>query len=234
VKLAEKVEMLTVAREGEKMYPVVLWDEAEHLVLIDTGTPGLGAEILREIAALGLEPAKLTHIIITHHDIDHVGGIPEILAVAKNAKVMAHAIETPYIDGSKTPLKLAAFNALGDQIPPDQKVWRDLLTAGFASLQIKVEQNLSEGELLPLCGGLEVILTSGHTLGHISILHKPSNIMISGDALNIANGELVGSEPSYTHDLAAAQAAEAKLKARKAAGYVAYHGGYFPISQEDA
>src|SRR5512136_2760686 len=56
---------------------VYLLDLGE-LVMIDTGTgPGIGM-IISNIRYLGLDPARLSTIILTHCHIDHVGGAHEL------------------------------------------------------------------------------------------------------------------------------------------------------------
>src|SRR5262245_33880864 len=44
---------------------------------------------LAQIEALGLDPAALRHIVVTHLDLDHAGGLPDF----PNAKVHLHARE---------------------------------------------------------------------------------------------------------------------------------------------
>jgi glyoxylase-like metal-dependent hydrolase (beta-lactamase superfamily II) len=55
---------------------VYLVDAGPEYVLIDAGA---GADaILRNVEALGFDPAKIGHIIATHCHIDHIGGISRI------------------------------------------------------------------------------------------------------------------------------------------------------------
>lgn len=42
-----------------------------------------------QISALGLDPADVRHIVVTHLDLDHAGGLPDF----PNAKVHLHALE---------------------------------------------------------------------------------------------------------------------------------------------
>lgn len=57
---------------------VYLVDAGPECVLIDAGA-GPGADvILRNVEALGFDPAKIDHIVATHCHIDHIGGISRI------------------------------------------------------------------------------------------------------------------------------------------------------------
>jgi glyoxylase-like metal-dependent hydrolase (beta-lactamase superfamily II) len=67
---------------------------------------------------------------------------------------------------------------------------------------------VSDGEQI---FGLEVIKTPGHTAGHISVLDEMSGILVTGDALNGVSGGVAGPNPSFSEDMAAANASVAKL-----------------------
>ncbi len=62
----------------------------------------------------------------------------------------------------------------------------------FENSSVKVNRTLSDGEVLPYCGGIIVIHTPGHTPGHICLYHKMSKTLIVGDVMNIVDGQLVG------------------------------------------
>ena len=46
-----------------------------------------------------------------------------------------------------------------------------------------VEEELVDGQVLDVAGGLRVVHTPGHTPGHISLLHEPSRLLITGDSI---------------------------------------------------
>jgi len=103
MKIADNVEMLEIPSDEGAMYPVLTWDDNE-VVLIDTGLPGQ-IELLRAaVSQAGFALEKITKVIITHHDMDHIG-CAKILA-GLGAKILAHEIEAPYIEGEKAAFKL--------------------------------------------------------------------------------------------------------------------------------
>jgi glyoxylase-like metal-dependent hydrolase (beta-lactamase superfamily II) len=59
--------------------------------------------------------------------------------------------------------------------------------------------------------GLEIIKTPGHTAGHISVLDAVAGILVTGDALNGVAGGVTGPDPSFSEDMAAANASVSKL-----------------------
>lgn len=58
---------------------------------------------------------------------------------------------------------------------------------------------------------LQVIETPGHTPGHISVLDGAGGVLLAGDALNGANGGVVGANPDFTRDMKLANASVEKL-----------------------
>ena len=225
MRVADNVEMLEIGGEGFAVYPTLTWD-AEHLVLVDTGFPGQADDIVKAIADAGFSAGRITHIIFTHQDIDHIGNIRELLCLSPGAQVLAHETEAPYIDGRKTPVKLAEMQAHYDSLPPDQKARCDQLRENFASRRVPIDRCLRDGEVLGFCGGIEVIHTPGHTPGHISLFLKESEILVSGDALNIENGAIAGPNPAFTQDMELGLASMERAKKWPFRGMISYHCGY--------
>lgn len=202
--------------------PILLWDDAE-CILVDTGNPGQFEQLEQAIAAEGFTVSDLTTVIITHQDIDHVGGIKEVLA-ASGAEVLAHPLEIPYLDGQKTPLKLAALQAAPD-LSPELSQRRADLERGFASRRFPVDRFVENADVLDFCGGIEIFHTPGHTPGHICLFLREGNILITGDALNAADGVLTGPNPVYTPDMAQAYKSLRPLCELPIEKIACYHGG---------
>ncbi|NND01800.1 MAG: MBL fold metallo-hydrolase [Acidimicrobiia bacterium] len=62
-----------------------------------------------------------------------------------------------------------------------------------------------------IVSGLEIIETPGHTPGHISVLDTELSLLIAGDAMNGADGGVVGPNPRFTSDLEIANASVVKM-----------------------
>jgi glyoxylase-like metal-dependent hydrolase (beta-lactamase superfamily II) len=52
---------------------------------------------------------------------------------------------------------------------------------GFPAL--KDARSFNDGDVLDVAGGLRVLHTPGHSPGHVSLLHEPTRILITGDAI---------------------------------------------------
>lgn len=58
---------------------------------------------------------------------------------------------------------------------------------------------------------LTIIATPGHTPGHISVLDQQGGLLVAGDALNGADGGVIGANPDFTPDIVTADQSVAKL-----------------------
>lgn len=202
MKIASQTHMLEINSSGGiRMFPVFIWDD-KHVVLIDAGYPGQTDAFVQAICDVGQHAEALTDIILTHQDIDHIGCVHDLLALAPNARVIAHSEEAPYIDGTRPPIK------------------------GFPSQRIRVDQTVCDGEVLPFCGGIEVVHTPGHTPGSMCLFLRESGVMVGGDAFNISGGNITGPNPQYTQDMAAGLLSVEKAMSYNPGAVVAYHGGY--------
>ena len=88
------------------IHPTLIWDEHE-VILVDTGIPGQLPEIREAMENAGVPFNKLSKVILTHQDRDHIGSLPDILkAVNHKVDVLAHKEDKPYIEGDKPPIKM--------------------------------------------------------------------------------------------------------------------------------
>ncbi|KPV45260.1 MBL fold metallo-hydrolase [Alicyclobacillus ferrooxydans] len=187
------------------IHPTLLWDDKD-VILVDTGFPGMLPAIQEEMARAGVPFERLSKVILTHQDSDHIGGLPEILkAVDHKVEVLAHELDKPYIEGEKMLIK---FDPSRGE-PPKAKV--DVL--------------IHDGEVLPYVGGLTVIFTPGHTPGHVSLYHAASKTLITGDATISEGGKLLGPNPQFTPDKDTAWKSLGKFSNFDIHTALCYHGG---------
>ena len=227
MKLANNIEMLEIG--GVNL--VLTWDE-NNLVLMDTGFPGQTDDTVKAVAGAGFKAKALTHIIITHQDWDHIGCLMDLQKLAPSAKTLAHEEEAQYIGGRKTPVKLASRLEQYDSLPAEQRERCDRQKEFYGSQKIAVTETVRDGEILPVCGGIEVVHTPGHTPGHIMLYFQESRIMVCGDGANIFEGQISGPNPIHTHDMPLALSSLEKMKSYNVSGIVAYHGGYLSMKKE--
>ena len=77
---------------------------------------------------------------------------------------------------------------------------------------------IGASDLLPVANGdringLQIIATPGHTPGHVSVLDDDAGVLVAGDALNGADGGVIGANPDFSEDMDAANASIEALSA---------------------
>lgn len=226
-----KISILEVSFSfGDKkdtIYPVILEDENE-LILIDCGYPNFLKEIESIAINNGINIKSLTKIIVTHHDFDHMGSLAEFKRVYPNILIMASEEDAPYIKGSKKSLRLQQAESIYDSLPENEKEQAYQFHKTLESIEsCDVDVTLKDKDYFDFCGGIEVIATPGHMPGHISVYHKESKSLITGDALVVENGELVIALPQYTLDIEEAKRSIKKLLNYDINRIICYHGGIY-------
>jgi glyoxylase-like metal-dependent hydrolase (beta-lactamase superfamily II) len=216
---------MNVMGNVSKIYPTLLWDENEA-ILVDTGTPGLLPAIHEAFEEAGVPFHKLSKVILTHQDFDHIGSLPELLKEFDGPiEVLAHKEDKPFIEGDKPFIKMNKEMMLKriEALPTEQR--EQFLSMLEMDITSKVDTTVEDGQYLPYGGGITVIFTPGHTPGHISLYHHDSKTLITGDAAVADNGKLLGPNPPVTPDLDQAYESLKKFTSYDIENVICYHGG---------
>lgn len=227
MKIDEKIIMLEVPSTVPGMYihPTVMWDD-DTMVLVDVGYGGQSGVLRDVFIKEGIHFEHINKIIITHQDLDHFGGLSEILEASNHPiEVLAHENDKPYIQGEK-PLFRLNSNFL-DSLPDERKKMVKQMFKNFKA--VDVDTTLIDDQELPYCGGITVIHTPGHTPGHICLYHQNSKTLIVGDAMNIAEGRLVGPRKEILEDEDYESAVDSLKKLLKfdVKNIITYHTGLY-------
>jgi glyoxylase-like metal-dependent hydrolase (beta-lactamase superfamily II) len=223
MRIADNVELLQIERPNGALNPVLTWDSSE-LVLIDACLPGQLGLLREAVEKAGFPLEKLTKVMLTHQDMDHIGCAKELSDMG--AQILAHELEAPYITGEKKSVRLVQMEERLDQMDEAERERYESIKANAHLFYTPVDIRLKDGEVLDICGGIQAIHTPGHMPGHMALLLKQSNILVTGDAATIIDGVLIGANPKVTRYLDEAQASFEKMLAMKPAALVCYHGGY--------
>ncbi|MGQ3045199.1 MAG: MBL fold metallo-hydrolase [Niveispirillum sp.] len=148
----------------------------QALILVDTGSgdkfqPSAG-RLRDNLRAAGVDPAAITHVVLTHAHPDHSGGVvlPGGGLCFPNASYHVSAAEWDFWMG---PDPDARYPGLRDFVPGAK---RDLGAVADRLVRLK------DGDEVVM--GLRVLATPGHTPGHISLeLAGDDGLLITGDAI---------------------------------------------------
>ncbi len=211
----------------DAIYPVILRDDND-MILIDCGYPNFLTLIEESAIKNGIDLSKLTKLIITHHDFDHMGSAADFKRKYPNVKILSSIIDEKYISGKEKSLRLQQAESVYDELPEEQKEGAMNFQKMLESIEnIEVDMLLKDGDIFDWCGGMEIIETPGHMPGHISIYAKESKTLISGDALVLENDKLAIANPNYTLDMSEAKESIYKLLNYDIDKIVCYHGGIY-------
>ena len=202
-------------------------------ILVDAAYPGQARKIRAAIEACEIPFESISRVIITHHDIDHMGSLSAILKMLPaGVQVLAHEAELPYITGQKPPAKwnpgtVSGMEAQLGKLDAARKLAIKAVFDHYHLLAARVDQTLADGDLLPICGGIKIIGTPGHSPGHICLYHLPSRILIAGDALFVSEGQLWATPPFLNLDQEQYRSSLCRLLNLDIHAVCCYHGGFF-------
>jgi glyoxylase-like metal-dependent hydrolase (beta-lactamase superfamily II) len=203
--------------------------DADGLTIIDTGMPRSERKILAYVSSLGRSASDVKRIILTHSDLDHVGGLA-VLHKLTGARTYTSQIEAGAIAAgtSSRQIKSSGFSM--------RRLMFSLLRPFMKATPFHVDEILTDGQILPALGGLRVVETPGHTPGHISLFAPALGVLFCGDSMVTDENGIHGSRSGLTWDDAKAKEAERRQAALGARIVCSGHGpvvmdatGKFPL-----
>jgi len=134
------------------------------LTLVDTGTRFHASALIGGLRDAGFELRDLDRILVTHYDVDHVGGLSAFDGV--DVTIYVGATDAPFVTGErKAPLSnhKGLIQRLGRPLisPPDNPV-----------------EPLEDGDTV---GTFTVYETPGHTPGHVCYVSETLSAAFLGD-----------------------------------------------------
>lgn len=185
-----------------------LYLDGDACVLVDLGMPG-HIDILGYLQRLGRSPRDVSHILLTHADIDHIGALAALRRLTGATVYASRA--------SAALLRAGAMPSHGFR-------WFDWVLAQSYQYEPLAVQPVDPGTVLPLLGGLEVIATPGHTADHVAYFSRATGILFSGDALHTRTGALRESGWFISADYPQSRRSAARLLALNPAVVACGHG----------
>jgi glyoxylase-like metal-dependent hydrolase (beta-lactamase superfamily II) len=169
-----------------------LYSDGESTLCIDAGYIN-NTYLKTDFEQVGIDPASISHLFLTHTDMDHAGAVDKDSKTDwfRKAEVFMGRDEKRMIDGS-TSRKFIFLNPV--EISREYHLLDDgeVVTVGAVTVQ--------------------AIATPGHTPGHTAYLIN-GHILCTGDALALKDGSLEPFYRTWNMDHAAAEQSVRKIAA---------------------
>lgn len=210
------------------LFPSLIRDN-EDVYLIDCGYEETFEIFLNEMKKINIQPDYIKGIIISHDDIDHLGGLKKFKELNNSIKIYCGELEEMSISGKvKSERLIQAENSLAS-FSGDSKIWALNFISSLKNItRYKVDKTFADGEIF--LDNIEIIHTPGHTRGHISLFIKSQKTLIANDALVLENSNFEIANPQFTLDIKNAVSSVEKIRYLKPDTIICYHGG---IMKED-
>jgi len=168
--LAEGVHQLTVQRGVN----VVVIRDDDGVTLVDTGLDRQG--LTPWLAHLGIAPHEVTRVLLTHAHADHTGGVARLRRAGSGARVDIGVDDLEVVRTGAAPPPPVTLGGLLFHRLPAPGAW------GRAPI-IADAQALTDGQVLDIGGGIEVVSTPGHTAGHVAFHLTAKDVLVGGDVV---------------------------------------------------
>lgn len=197
-----------------------VFDTEDGLAIIDCGPSTTTDALLGGLEALGLDPQRLRHILLTHIHLDHAGAGGLLLRRFPEARLYVHEVGAAHqADPSK--LLASATRIYGDQM---DTLWGEIAPVAPERMVV-----IADGETLDIGERqLDVLYTPGHASHHVTYIDRQSRSAFTGDVagVRIPPADAVWPPtPPPDLDVAAWHASIARLRAAAPARLCLSHYG---------
>jgi glyoxylase-like metal-dependent hydrolase (beta-lactamase superfamily II) len=227
-----KIDILAIDSTSYKgpgvIHPVLIHDEG-NAILVDACMAGMAGPIAEAMEAVGVPLSRLTHIVLTHSDLDHVGSLAELARALPGVQVVCHELEKPYVQADLPPVRLPTMRKQIAEMTGAMREKIESLTndleANYRKYGAKVTLAVQDHDMLPC--GVEIIHTPGHTPGHICLYVREQKTLIPGDTMTMDNGGPIASPDPLAMDRDAMKQTLLKLAGYDIEKVMCFHGGLY-------
>jgi len=168
--------------------------------LVETGTAPSAPLVRDALAGLGVGPADLATVVVTHIHLDHAGGTGDIAGMFPGAEVVVHERGARHL-ADPARLMASARSVWGDEL--------DQLFGTLAPTPAERIRTVDRAGTIDLGGGrrLDSHYAPGHARHHVALIDSVSGDLYVGDAAGIYipdTGDLRPLTPPPDFDLATA------------------------------
>jgi len=152
----------------------------------DAAVPERG--ILPYFEKIGFDPKGLTHVLVTHPDLDHSGGLLRMREVAAGAKFVCGTLDREQVESPEgmADLRYRAHWYWHGMGLDDRAREKFVAPGGLAGGYVPMDLTFDGGEKLRMGKGrdVEILRLPGHSHGHLGVYLPWANAAIIGDAVH--------------------------------------------------
>jgi glyoxylase-like metal-dependent hydrolase (beta-lactamase superfamily II) len=165
--------------------------------LVETGTAPSAPVVARALAALGVGPADLATVVVTHIHLDHAGGAGDIASLFPAAEIVVHQRGARHL-ADPTRLMVSAKMVYGDAL--------DRLFGRLAPVPASRIRAVDDTGTVDLGDGrrLDTHYSPGHAKHHVGLIDSATGDLYVGDAAGVyipETGDLRPATPPPDFDL---------------------------------
>lgn len=174
--VADGITAIDTGMAGQRELNAVYVIAADEPCLVETGPGSDGPTIVDGLDRLGLGPADLAHIVVTHIHMDHAGGAGGLLERFPNATVWVHEIGARHL---VDPVRLVASTA--------RTYGEERMLALYGPMRPCPTERVRavvDGDVIGLGDrSLAVLHTPGHASHHIALHDDRTGALFTGEAI---------------------------------------------------
>lgn len=220
--LAEGVHAVDTGTAGMMKVTAAYVIDAPRPTLIECGPARSINNVIQALSSVGIGPADLAYLILSHIHLDHAGGAGDIAEAFPNATVLVSEVGARHLV-DPTRLNASSRRVYGDTL-------MDTVFGDCTPIWAERIRGVADGDRLDLGGGrhLELLYTPGHAKHHIAAFDPDAGLLFVGDSVGVklpGMSAIRPATPPPDFDLILAQHTLDRYRTLKpAALYLAHYG----------
>jgi glyoxylase-like metal-dependent hydrolase (beta-lactamase superfamily II) len=202
----------------------------ERMLLVDTGIDRTPNEaIVPYLAASDVGLSRLSYVLISHADLDHMGGNAALKELAPNALFLCHEFDRAMVESTERLIRdrygaHAVDHAIDDS--DERKAW---IRSNVRTVPIDI--GVQGGERIRLARNwhVDILHTPGHSLGHLSVYDPQSRALVIADATQWHAVVCKDGTPAFPPQYRSVDTYLASLQRFQAMGIETLLTGHYPV-----
>lgn len=182
---------------GERLSTLVLFAGTESVLQLDTGIDGTtSAAVVPALEGAGRRREEVRHVVVSHCDVDHFGGVADAARSLPSAEILAHRADADAVEDYAV---YEARRARGfrerygwDEDPAVLQWARSVTRSGAVHRRLSDDVHIDLGDRV-----VQILHVPGHTEGHLAVHDPETGTVAVSDAVLGAAVPLADGSPAF-------------------------------------